>query len=212
MTQSAHRRIATLEMTLPSQANLKGARGRALDAALRLFAENGFGGTSVRDLCQMAGVQPATLYAHFPTKAHVLAELVTLAYEELYRSLRTALLESSSDPVQQLTALVRSHVISHCEFSMLAVVASAELHMLSSELSAPILTLKTQSEALLADVLQRGSAMGCFELDDYFLALRAISGMGLRVAYWYSPDLEKTPDEIAQSFALYACRIVGAKQ
>lgn len=211
MNQTVHRRIATLEITLPAQTNLKGARGRALDAALRLFAEKGFGGTSVRDLCQAAGVQPATLYAHFPAKEHVLAELITLAYEELYRSLRTAVLESSADPVQQLTALVRSHVLSHCEFSMLAVVASAELHMLSSDLSAPILTLKAQSEALLADVLQRGSKLGCFELDDYYLVLRAISGMGLRVAYWYSPELEKSPAQIADSFARYACRIAGVR-
>ena len=210
MNRASHRRIATADTALPPQTNLKGARGRALDTALHLFAEKGFGGTSVRDLCQAANVQPATLYAHFPTKEHVLAELITLAYEELYRALRSSLLESNSDPEAQLRALVKTHVLSHCEYSMLAVVASAELHMLSEDLTAPILTLKSQAEALLIEVLERGAEKKRFAMDDALLALRAISGMGLRVAFWYAPNIKKSPQQIADSFANYACRIVGA--
>ena len=128
---NSNRRIAAEESELPADVDLRGARGRVLTAALHLFADLGYGGTSVRDICAQAGVQPTTLYAHFPSKEDVLAELLRIGHDEHYRRLRAALLEVEPDPAVQLRALVCAHVSSHCSFPMLAVVASAELHALS---------------------------------------------------------------------------------
>lgn len=205
----SHRRIAAVESVLPPAVTPDGTRGRILSSALLLFAERGYGGTSVRDICARAALQATTLYAHFPSKEHVLAEIITLAHEELYRRLHAALLESGADPEDQLIALVRSHVISHCEYTMLAVVASAELHMLTEALAAPILALRQQAEALLVTVLERGVKKSVFEVPDAYLALRAISGMGLRVAYWFEPECGYSPEQVADIYTVFARRVVG---
>jgi AcrR family transcriptional regulator len=204
-----HRRIATVETALPPGVTPKGARGRILSAALRLFADRGYGGTSVRDICAEAKAQATTLYAHYPSKEHVLAEIIQLAHDHHYRRLRDALMTAQPDPREQLSALVRAHVVSHCDYSMLAVVATAELHALSEAMAAPILSLRAQSERLLVDVIERGIQQGVFTVPDTYLALRAIGGMGLRVSYWYSPDCGRTPEQVAEVFAEYARRIVG---
>ncbi|MEU4218473.1 helix-turn-helix domain-containing protein [Actinoplanes sp. NPDC026623] len=44
------------------------ARARIRDAAIRLFAEGGTGGTTVRDIAQAAGVSPGLLRHHFGSK------------------------------------------------------------------------------------------------------------------------------------------------
>lgn len=206
---NSNRRIASEESELPADVDLRGARGRVLTAALHLFADLGYGGTSVRDICAQAGVQPTTLYAHFPSKEDVLAELLRIGHDEHYRRLRAALLEVEPDPAVQLRALVRAHVSSHCSFPMLAVVASAELHALSQAKSQPILAIRRQSESLLVDVLERGIAHAQFQVSDTLLTLRAISAIGTRVAFWFSPDCGRSIDQIADQFAEFAARIVG---
>ncbi|MGB0220630.1 MAG: TetR/AcrR family transcriptional regulator [Sinimarinibacterium flocculans] len=207
---TGHRRLATQDTLLPPEIDPASTRGRILAAALPLFAEQGYGGTSVRDLCARADLQLTTLYAHFPSKEHVLAELVRIGHDAHHRCLRDAMLETQPDPAHQIVALMRAHVASHCRYPMLAVVANAELHALSADAVAPGLDLRKQSEALVAEVILRGIRLGAFKVPDPLLALAAIGGMGLRVAHWYTPDCGKTVDEIAAVYAEFALRILGA--
>jgi len=51
---------------------------------------------------------------------------------------------------------------------------------------------------------------GVFDLPDPFLAVTAISGMGMRVAGWYAAGVPYTPEEIADTYADFALRIAGA--
>lgn len=206
---SAHRRLATRLILLPGDAQT-GTRGNVLNAALRLFAEHGFGGTSVRDIAKEADVQPATMYAHFPSKQHVLAEIVKIGHDEHQRCLRAALLDSASDPREQLANLVRAHVRLHTDFSMLAVVANAELHALLPEFAAAALELRHQSEQMLIEVIQRGHQQGVFNVIHPHLALAAIGGMGIRVSHWFTPAFELNAVQVADYYAQMALRIVGA--
>ena len=72
-----------------------------------------------------------------------------------------------------------------------------------------ILAVRHQSEMLLLDIIQRGVNLGAFNVPDVQLAMTAIGAMGLRVAHWYSPDSGKTPEQIADVYALFACRLLG---
>lgn len=50
-------------------------RAVILDAALRLFAEQGFAATSIRDIAAAAGLREGSLYYHFDSKAELLEAL-----------------------------------------------------------------------------------------------------------------------------------------
>jgi AcrR family transcriptional regulator len=207
---ASDRRLAATTTALPDGALPAGPRGTLLNAALRLFAEHGFAGASMRDIAGAVGVQAATIYAHYPSKEQLLAELIRIAHEEHQRRLRQAMLESSSDPREQLIAYVRAHVKMHCELPMLAIVANSDLHVLSKELAAPSHALREQSGQLLVEVVERGRKAGVFQVAHSWLAVAAIGGMGLRVAYWYTPEFELSADRVAEHYAEFACRIVGA--
>ncbi len=203
-------RVAAQQMVIPPGVMPKGARGKVLAAALQLFAAHGYEGASVRDICAAAKVYPTTLYSHFASKEHVLAEIIRLAHMELLQRLRGALLESGNDPADQLKAIVSAHVLSHCDYPMLGIIANSELHVLGAELAAPVMALRAEAESLLTDVVARGIKTGVFAVDDPVLALRAISAMGLRVPHWYDPDTMQSPSHVAESFAAYALKIVSS--
>jgi AcrR family transcriptional regulator len=77
-------------------------RRRILDVAARLFAEQGFDGTSVRDIATELGIANPSIYYHFKSKADLLTELLA----EPLKCVENAVLEA-----EQLTGEVRSRRI-----------------------------------------------------------------------------------------------------
>jgi AcrR family transcriptional regulator len=183
------RRLSAREGGLPDGTGPTGPRRRILEAALGLFAETGFAGASIRDIATAAGIQSASLYAHYGSKEHILADLVLIGHEDHHARLRAA---------EGLEELVRAHVHWHAEHPRLAVVVNAELHALSPELAAPVIAIRDRSTQLLLDAA-----------DGDWLAAAAIGGMGIRVANWFSPDGDYSVDEVADTYAAFATRIVG---
>lgn len=205
------RRLSAVNVRLPEGVTPPGTRGRILQAGLAQFAERGYYGTSIRDLAADAGVNSATLYAHYPSKEHILAALVLHGHEEMHRRLQEAVVRAGADPAAQLAAIVHSHVLVHTEYPLLAVVTNAELHALSADLARPAVTLREQSRQLLLQVLARGAERGDFDIADTFLTATAISGMGMRVANWFGPDAPFTGEQVADSYVEMALRMAGAR-
>lgn len=206
---SANRRLAaTAAETLPAR-QPSGTPGQILLAALKLFAEHGYAGTSVRDIAAATGVKPATIYAHYPSKGHILAELCRIGHEEQFRAVREAVLSSGPDPREQIVAYVRAHVGFHTAFPMLAVVSNSELHVLDDTLGSATLALRHQSVQLLEQIIERGVGKGIFDVPDIWMAVAAIGGMGLRVAYWYAAGHAIPAERVAEAYADFALRLLA---
>lgn len=204
------RRLHAVEARLPEGMTPPGTRGRILHAGLRTFAEFGFYGASIRDIAAEAGVNSATLYAHYASKEHILAALILHGHEELHRRLQEAIVRAGSRPADQLEALVRAHTAVHTEYPLLALVANSELHTLSTEQALAAVTLREQSRALLLHVLVRGVDEGAFRMQDPLLTALALAGMGMRVATWFGPDVPFTADQVADAHVEMALRMVDA--
>ncbi len=63
-------------MARPRKSEERDTRQDILDAALDLFAENGFFGTSMREIARRVGVRESALYHHFPSKEAILEGLL----------------------------------------------------------------------------------------------------------------------------------------
>lgn len=64
---------------------------KILDAALTLFAENGYNGTSVEQIAKAVGIKAPSLYKHYKGKEDILNALIDSAearYEEMFGSER----------------------------------------------------------------------------------------------------------------------------
>ncbi|MFJ8828007.1 TetR/AcrR family transcriptional regulator [Streptomyces sp. NPDC102467] len=78
-------------------------RGRILDAARAVFGEEGLS-APMREVARRAGVGPATLYRHFPTKQALIVETFAEQRRACHAAVRDAL--ADSDPWHGFRSLV----------------------------------------------------------------------------------------------------------
>jgi len=93
-------------MSTPKDATMD-RRNQYLDAALRLFAEHGYVGTSMDMLIAEAGGSKATLYKHFPAKDDLVAGLIDRIAQTISMDL-TDPKDSTTPLADELAAIARS--------------------------------------------------------------------------------------------------------
>ena len=57
-------------------------RDEILATARKLFAEQGYMSTSMRDIADATGLLPGSLYTHFKSKAQLIEEIVAVFYRD----------------------------------------------------------------------------------------------------------------------------------
>lgn len=97
-----------------------------LDSALRLFSQNGYGATSVRQIAEEAGVSVGAVYHHFPDKESMFRALIE-EYKAItneprfpfYRAIRTGLFPNN---LEQLGYAARDSVRQYRDYQALFLV------------------------------------------------------------------------------------------
>lgn len=94
----------------PAAPTDRGRRRRAavLDAAVELFLEHGFHGTSVDDVGAAAGISGPGLYRHFASKDALLMAVLDRLWEELRPAIDAA--AGRDDPEQAIDVLLDAHL------------------------------------------------------------------------------------------------------
>jgi AcrR family transcriptional regulator len=97
---------ATTPVVSPREAQRLQTRARLFDAAVAQIARSGLAGTDVAAIAAAVGVARGTFYFHFPTKEHVLVELVRNEETKIVAKLATEA-GGPGDLMSILTLLVR---------------------------------------------------------------------------------------------------------
>jgi AcrR family transcriptional regulator len=66
---------------------IKKTRNTILNAAMELFAQKGYAGSSIREICLAAGVTKPVLYYHFRGKEHLYQELMLDIFNQTRKNL-----------------------------------------------------------------------------------------------------------------------------
>jgi TetR/AcrR family transcriptional regulator, cholesterol catabolism regulator len=188
------------------------ARTRILQAAADLFMENGFGGTSVREIGERAGVGQSSLYHHVRSKGQLLQELHHNFARELIAALEAATSPDGS-VAGQLREIVRA-VLKIVQTHQAGVtVFLRERHSLPPEAREPVQLERDQVDAIIDGVIQRGIDEGEFRADlDVVLARLALLGMCNWTYEWYRADGARTISEISDYFADFALNGMMARR
>lgn len=181
---------------------------RIREAALRLFATQGYAATGIRDVARDAGVTTAALYHYMGGKQDLLLKIMRDFMHEMLEGARAAMKEAGS-PSEQLAALARAHVIFNGRNLLDAYVGDTEIRSLDDANRARIVKLRDEYEALWKDVIWRGVECGEFQIDDQKLFRLAVIQMVNGVAYWYRPTGERALPAIADQFAAFALAMAG---
>ena len=82
---------------------------RLVFAAMRLFAEKGYGSTSVADILREAGANSGSLYHAFPTKQDLLLEVLRRYRDGISPMLLAPAWDGVDDPIERVFALLAAY-------------------------------------------------------------------------------------------------------
>jgi AcrR family transcriptional regulator len=101
-------------MARPRNADGQRTRQAILDAALDLFGEKGFFGTSLRDVAAAVGVRESALYNYFPGKDALFEALIAADQDSKLERLSSVLDEPGGDVRERLERLARLSLEDFC--------------------------------------------------------------------------------------------------
>ena len=172
-----------------------GSRAEVLERAARLFAEKGYDGASVREIAGQVAVRPSSLYHHFSGKDRILFEICYGFQSDFNLEVLPELLDERP-PEEAIRAAVRRHILfSNARWAQV-VVSIRERRSLPREQQAAITALRRQYRDAMAATIERGCALGLFDVPDAKLAAMAVLDLVNGLAHWFRPrdrrDLERT--------------------
>jgi AcrR family transcriptional regulator len=90
----------------PPKRRRSNTRARLLEGALEVFAERGFSGASVEDICDRAGFTRGAFYSNFASKDELVLALFQATTDRLLEQISALLPEHANQPVTLLDAVL----------------------------------------------------------------------------------------------------------
>jgi AcrR family transcriptional regulator len=122
--------------------------------ALALFAEQGFGQVSMRDLAAQLGIKAGSIYHHVESKEALLFEFIEELYEQLLENADLAA-RLHREPAARLAALIDAHLALHEPMGLHFRLAELEARCLSGERLEQARDLRAAYEETLLEPLQK---------------------------------------------------------
>ena len=181
-----------------------------LEAAAKLFAERGFGGTNLQDIADALGISRPALYYYFKSKDEILASLVEEVTVFSGHQATELAAKADFNPSETLRQMTFNHVKRMLEHTV-------EFRVVDrTENDLPAATRRTHDKAkrTLLDnftrTIERGIELGHFRPVDATVAAFAILGMCNWTAWWFMPEGRVPLAEVAQLIADFA--VSGLRQ
>ena len=183
---------------------------RLLMAALEAFGEQGYHGTSTRQVALRAGMSPAAMYMHFATKEAILYEIARTGHEVNHERVRRVCAEHP-DPAERVRAIVEAMVTFHAEHHTLGRVVQYEHASLASAHQRELIGIRRRTEAFLREAIDEGVAAGLFDAAAAPMATTAIMSLAIDVARWYPSQRSRTSAQITAAYADLALRMLASR-
>ena len=161
-------------------------RTQALDAAVAVFIEQGYDGTSISALAEKLGVTKSALYHHFDSKEAILAEALSVALD----GLDTVIAAAEQAPGSALDRL--THAMTEAVRLLVREKASVTLLLRvrgNSATERAALERRRDFDARVAGLVSEAQAAGSVRSDvDARSAARLLFGIVNSVVVWYRGD------------------------
>lgn len=181
-----------------------------LTAALAAFVEQGYHGTSVREIASRAGLSVPGLYHHYPSKQTMLVAITSAAMTELLGRSTHAEDEAGADPVNRFDVVVESLLLFHVHRQDVAFLCSTEIRSLDPGHREAYLAQRDAQQRMLDRIVLDGVEAGKFATSHPLDASRAVTTMCVGVATWYRPGGRLSPEELVEVYSELARGTVGA--
>jgi AcrR family transcriptional regulator len=186
--------------------------GRSLDvreAALSLFAERGYHGTTMNDIAGALGMRAPSLYNHVPSKQEVLRDIMVETQVQLLEEFERAV-AGAEGPAQRLEHAIEAFVLHHLRHRREALIGNREISSLEEPARSEVLDGRRRHVRAIRALIDEGREAGVFTVDDPTVAAFTMLEMSVATARWFRDDGPLSAEEVARQYGQFALRIAGA--
>jgi TetR/AcrR family fatty acid metabolism transcriptional regulator len=137
-----------------------------LEAAVRVFARQGFHQSTVAQIAKDAGVADGTIYLYFKNKDDILVQFFSVRTKQVFESFREAV-DAAENSIDKLRNLVRRHLAEFQRDKDGAVVYQVETHQNSRLAEAQIREMSKMYRDLISEIIEQGQQEGAIRKDLY---------------------------------------------
>jgi AcrR family transcriptional regulator len=148
---------------------------KILQTARRLFVQQGYTATSMRQVAAETGIGKATIYHHFPDKQALVMALLKNSMARMNEA--RELVRSETDPRQRIQVAATVSVSYLFESVDIIQIVRREIPHGRDQISAEFMNFFRDYMALLADAVRRGTEQGIFRPVDPTDAARVLMTM-----------------------------------
>lgn len=174
---------------------------RLYSAAAQLFWSKGYASTTIRELADLLGVRPGSIYYHVEKKEDLLYALCVESLNNIYSAVKGTV-EDVEDPVERVRALIGAHVTAMLEDKEKHATMLTELRALSPERREEVLRLRDAYEGLVRSVIadaQKRSGLRT-DVSAKYMTLCLLDLMNWAI-FWFRPDDDLSPEGLSKTFA-----------
>lgn len=170
-------------------------REEILQAAAKIFSRKGYAAASLKEICATAGMQPNSLYYHFPSKASLFAAVHQRGMQRTTAAILQAVARHDS-PLERLEAACATAVSYILDDNAYAMVARIDLSVkLTPALNRKINADRAKFEDIFRDLIEQAPLPP--GTDKSLFRLTLIGAMNWSNA-WYRPG-RLTPEQIGRA-------------
>jgi TetR/AcrR family fatty acid metabolism transcriptional regulator len=137
-----------------------------LEAAVKVFARQGFHQSTVAQIAKEAGVADGTIYLYFKNKDDILVQFFSFRAKQVFESFREEV-DRAQTSADKLRNLVRRHLAEFQRDRDGAVVYQVETHQNSRMAEAQIREMSQMYRDLIAEIIEQGQQEGTIRKDLY---------------------------------------------
>lgn len=174
--------------------------------ALTLFRQNGFHGTSMQDIAEAVGILKGSLYHHIENKDQLLYEVLEDYVVQVHERV-SEVFNSTLPPRAKLSRMIVVELEVMAAHQDAIIVWSGERGRLGNKLAKWEERTRAVDD-MLRSVVRAGIKAETWSGVNERMACQAILGMLAYFSAWYRPNGDMSVQEIGESFASYANRIL----
>jgi TetR/AcrR family fatty acid metabolism transcriptional regulator len=151
----------------PPNSQVKNSKyNRILEAAVKVFARQGFRQSTVAQIAKEAGVADGTIYLYFKNKDDILLHFFSFKAQQVFDRFRQEVARGQNS-LEKLCNLVRVHLAEFQHDPDMAIVYEIETHQSSRLAEDQIRAMAKMYQDILAEIVEQGQQEGTIRKDLY---------------------------------------------
>jgi TetR/AcrR family fatty acid metabolism transcriptional regulator len=139
---------------------------KILEAAVKVFAGNGFRQSTISQIAREAGVADGTIYLYFKNKDDILVQFFEYKARQVFERFRQEV-DRADNSLDKLRNLVRVHLTEFQREPEMAVVYQVETHQSRRLVEDQIREMAKMYQDIIAEIIEQGQREGIIRKDLY---------------------------------------------